>query len=574
VQQGSAKLQSEAGKISSAMKTWTRTSQDANSAASRQSRALYNLAISYENMGAKGSAAMRETLQQAGRLKDQMDTMRMAVEAATPEGKFKMMATGFSQLTSGIAGAQGAMNLLGIKSEGAAEAMMKLQSLMALSQGLQQLVMLEDTVSALAKNINLATAAQKALNFAMSFSGGAIIALVSGLVVAIGSMVIANNEAAAAAKRAADALKYEEEMVKAVKSAINETNEIFDDAAEMDALRAKAAGKSEKDLYQIKYKGLIERAELFRKESNNQKRSIGEQAAYRDAAFKLDQEAEKAKLNEQIRVNAESAAIQAAANAKAKALADKKVATMRKAYDDMMAQSERDKEVAQKMLDAYEAPGRAGSSVLQRSVKLDIKFDTKAMAGRIGTLMNDINSALTSGIQSLAADFAGSLGDLAAAVVQGADEPLKEFGKSMLQTLSGFMATLGKAIMAAGLASQTFQTQLLTNPVAAVAAGAALIVAAGAVRGLMQKGVDNKTPMDAQPEGIRRFASGGIVSGPTIGLMGEYPGAASNPEVVAPLDKLKAMMGGGGGGQLVARIDGQDLLVMLDRAERNRGRVR
>jgi hypothetical protein len=38
------------------------------------------------------------------------------------------------------------------------------------------------------------------------------------------------------------------------------------------------------------------------------------------------------------------------------------------------------------------------------------------------------------------------------------------------------------------------------------------------------------------------FEDGGVVSGPTIGLMGEYPGAKSNPEVIAPLDKLKKII--------------------------------
>jgi len=40
----------------------------------------------------------------------------------------------------------------------------------------------------------------------------------------------------------------------------------------------------------------------------------------------------------------------------------------------------------------------------------------------------------------------------------------------------------------------------------------------------------------------KKFASGGIISGPTLGLMGEYPGASNNPEVVAPLSKLKGMI--------------------------------
>jgi hypothetical protein len=62
----------------------------------------------------------------------------------------------------------------------------------------------------------------------------------------------------------------------------------------------------------------------------------------------------------------------------------------------------------------------------------------------------------------------------------------------------------------------------------------------------------------------KKFADGGIVSGPTYGLMGEYPGAKHNPEVVAPLDKLKSMIGGGGNGEFVLR--GNDLVLALQRS--------
>ena len=76
--------------------------------------------------------------------------------------------------------------------------------------------------------------------------------------------------------------------------------------------------------------------------------------------------------------------------------------------------------------------------------------------------------------------------------------------------------------------------------------------------------------------GIPQFANGGIISGPTLGLMGEYSGARSNPEVVAPLDKLKGMIGQEGskvevGGQF--RVQGQDLVLALQRADKNRNRI-
>ena len=81
----------------------------------------------------------------------------------------------------------------------------------------------------------------------------------------------------------------------------------------------------------------------------------------------------------------------------------------------------------------------------------------------------------------------------------------------------------------------------------------------------------------AQFAKVPAFANGGIVSGPTMGLMGEYSGAKSNPEVIAPLDKLQGMMGNNKqnvnvGGEF--KINGQDLVVALQRADRNRSRIK
>ena len=62
--------------------------------------------------------------------------------------------------------------------------------------------------------------------------------------------------------------------------------------------------------------------------------------------------------------------------------------------------------------------------------------------------------------------------------------------------------------------------------------------------------------------GFTPMAEGGIVSGPSHILAGEYAGAKSNPEVIAPLSKLKGMMGGG---NLSARVSGRDLLFTGNR---------
>ena len=71
--------------------------------------------------------------------------------------------------------------------------------------------------------------------------------------------------------------------------------------------------------------------------------------------------------------------------------------------------------------------------------------------------------------------------------------------------------------------------------------------------------------------GIGSFANGGIISGPTLGLMGEYAGANSNPEVVAPLSKLKSMIGGGSQQvEVVGRISGTDIFLSNARTSGNR----
>ena len=62
------------------------------------------------------------------------------------------------------------------------------------------------------------------------------------------------------------------------------------------------------------------------------------------------------------------------------------------------------------------------------------------------------------------------------------------------------------------------------------------------------------------------FANGGVVSGPTVGLIGEYAGASNNPEVVAPLDKLRKLMTPAGAPVIVGgtlRASGRELVCVL-----------
>lgn len=73
------------------------------------------------------------------------------------------------------------------------------------------------------------------------------------------------------------------------------------------------------------------------------------------------------------------------------------------------------------------------------------------------------------------------------------------------------------------------------------------------------------TAMGATP-----FANGGLLYGPTLALAGEYAGASSNPEVIAPLDKLRTLIntdqgGDSQSGRVTFRLQGRELLGLMER---------
>lgn len=67
---------------------------------------------------------------------------------------------------------------------------------------------------------------------------------------------------------------------------------------------------------------------------------------------------------------------------------------------------------------------------------------------------------------------------------------------------------------------------------------------------------------------LPKFANGALVYGPTVGLIGEYSGASSNPEVISPLSKLRALIGADGGtgrSEVKFRIEGRELVGILNK---------
>ena len=74
---------------------------------------------------------------------------------------------------------------------------------------------------------------------------------------------------------------------------------------------------------------------------------------------------------------------------------------------------------------------------------------------------------------------------------------------------------------------------------------------------------------------LPKFAQGGIAYGPTVGMFGEYANASTNPEVVAPLDRLRTLIQPQGslGGEVEFRIEGRTLRGILNKVDNHNSRI-
>lgn len=185
------------------------------------------------------------------------------------------------------------------------------------------------------------------------------------------------------------------------------------------------------------------------------------------------------------------------------------------------------------------------------------------------------------GLQQMATGLGTALGE---AIATGGNLA-GALASTLLGTLGDMAIRLGTLAISMGITLKGIVEALKSlNPVVAIAAGIALIALGTLVKSASgniakgKKGGGGSTSSGPRSGAIAAFANGGIVSGPTLGLMGEYAGARSNPEVIAPLDKLKNMIGDRQAQQVNVggefRLNGQDLVVALQRAEKQRGRIK
>ena len=215
--------------------------------------------------------------------------------------------------------------------------------------------------------------------------------------------------------------------------------------------------------------------------------------------------------------------------------------------------------------EALDLPGLKGVSA-PPSLDIPIKFEVSE--NKIKENLMKMRQQFSDSIEEMVVFSEEQINGLVTSAFAGLGEAIAsgsplEMLKRMLITVMDMLQQFGSALIAAGAASEALKA-VAWSGVGAIVAGGALVAATAAAKAALSRAT--------------AFAEGGIVSGPTLALVGEYGGAANNPEVIAPLDKLRSLIdtdrADGGAGEVRFEIRGDVLEGILKKVNNRRRRTR
>ena len=262
--------------------------------------------------GTKEFAAIRNQL--AG-TKERIDDLNESIDMLKPEAKFQAFANLGAGIANGFAAAQGAAQLFGSESEALNESLAKVQSAMALAQGIQGLAGMGDSLKVVGTMLKsttvgtyLATAAQRVYNAVMAANPvGLLVAGLTALVGVIALVVNAMGDETEALKETISEREKELELMNRSADALKNENKFRLDLAAAQGKNAKELAKINEENSKAEIKNIDlrikENKRLFDERLALMRQSSGEE-------FKKLQEANTKTLEDMRKLADERLAIQ------------------------------------------------------------------------------------------------------------------------------------------------------------------------------------------------------------------------------------------------------------------------
>ena len=535
-------------------------------------RQLTQLAMEARALGPEFAQVANEIIKQAGRMKDAIgDTRAEVAYFGSDTRRLDAVLGGVQAVAGAFSAVQGAAALFGAENEDLQKTMVKLQGAIALVNGVQAVsnILLDENatktgVLALANKIyTAATAGATAATIAFRV---ALFSIGIGVAVA-GIAALASNF-----QKLKDYIFPADKALKDFNATLDKgiaknENEIKILEAKGDTLAALAL--KEENLYKTLAKA---RANFGKNDKENWGKIIDDTknaltilGIERDKYNASERDKAQARVDEgQKEWQQESEKAYKQQVERNKKLLDAAIEGINQRYKGQQDAErfwiDRNKKLKEKAAaDALKSKQFSGANMIAGTavapVLIQVKIDPKSYSQIVqdfDKLMTDVSNA----IASMGEDIAVAFGEAIGGAMSGQQDVLANFGDAILTALGGFMSQVGKMLIAYAISIEKLQTAF-ANPTEALIAGIALVAIGAAIKSSMKKGPS-----------VPAFAEGGIVSGPTLGLMGEYPNARSNPEVIAPLDKLRGMLKSGdsnSGFIASTSIQGRDLAIVLER---------
>jgi hypothetical protein len=255
--------------------------------------ATAQVALLSDKFGATSQQAV-EAAKRAAELRDRIGDAKALTEAFNPDAKFKALSASLSGVAGGFAAVQGAIGLFGGQSKELEKQLLKVQSALALSQGLQAIGEAVDSFK------NLATVIRTQVVTAFSTLKGAIASTgIGALVVGIGVLIYKFQKLQEETAKAEEAQKkYNEQAAAAAKESLTFYDKFIDSQVKVLTLRAKIAGQSEEQIARIEIKGLQDRL-AFRKKQYEEllKTDLKAAAELNEQNIELENQIEVIRLN-------------------------------------------------------------------------------------------------------------------------------------------------------------------------------------------------------------------------------------------------------------------------------------
>jgi hypothetical protein len=263
------------------------TEQAVTSLRSELRKAQAEVAAMSDKFGATSKEAI-EAAKRAADLKDRIGDAKGLTDSFNPDAKFKALTSSLSGAAGGLSAVTGAMGLLGTQSEDVEAAILKVQSAMAISQGIQAVGESIDSFKQLGAVIKDAGIFQKANTAitavaasvqklftgavdttATSFKGlkAAIVSTgIGALVVGLGYLISKMMESSDATEELTDKQKRLNDELEYTKKLTDDTAKSIDYYTNIALANAKKRGASEKELLKIQLDALEEKGKANIKE--------------------------------------------------------------------------------------------------------------------------------------------------------------------------------------------------------------------------------------------------------------------------------------------------------------------